>query len=247
MKLFVTILIITLCYLNSKAQTYQVFKGDTINRVDAKGKKQGLWRKYYSNDQLFSEGHYKDGKHVGVFNTFHKNGQRQSVLTFRGLTDISFATLYNDSAQLIAKGKYIDNLKDSTWTYYNGSSGKISSEEYYKKGVREGTWKIYYPNGNVAESEVYKAGKKNGPYKKFFDNGTLRFDGKMVNDQLEGKVTLYFSNGKVWQQGVYKAGDKHGIWITYKDNGEIEKQEEFIKGILKDLPPEPAPIPETEK
>ena len=58
--------------LHGEAQTYKVFKGDTINRVDAKGQKQGLWKKYYSNDTLFSKGIYKDGKHTGTFLTFYK-------------------------------------------------------------------------------------------------------------------------------------------------------------------------------
>lgn len=238
MKSFITLLIIVISSANSIAQRYQLFKGDTINRVDAKERKQGLWRKYYSNDTLFSEGYYKDGKHIGTFYTFHRNGQRQSVLKFRGLTEISDATLYNDSAQLIAKGKYIDNKKDSIWVYYNGSTGKINSEEIYKKGIKEGLWKIYYSNGTVAETEVYKSGKKNGPYKKYFENGKLRFQGNMVNDQLEGKVTLYFSDGGVWQQGIYKSGDKNGMWTTFKGDGTIEKQEEYIGGILKDPGPD---------
>jgi antitoxin component YwqK of YwqJK toxin-antitoxin module len=225
----------------TNGQTYKVFKGDTINRVDARGRKQGLWRKYYPTDTLFSEGIFKDGKHFGTFHSFHRNGQKQSVLKFRGATEISDAVLYNDSAQLIARGKYIDHDKDSVWIYYDGSTGKISAEENYKKGVPEGTWKIFYPNGNVAESETYKAGKKNGPYLKFFDNGKPRMEGKMVNDLLEGKVTLYFSSGKIWQQGVYKGGDKQGIWTTFKESGGIEKQEEFINGVPKN-PPEEKPI-----
>jgi antitoxin component YwqK of YwqJK toxin-antitoxin module len=248
MKYFAFIVFV-LGITSAGAQTYKVFKGDTINRVDAKGKKQGLWRKYYSNDTLFSEGYYKDSKHIGTFNTFHRNGVRQSVLRFRGTTEISDAVLYNDSAQLIAKGKYIDRNKDSVWVYYNGSTGKITAEEIYKKGVKEGTWKIYYPGGEIAETEVYRKGKKNGPYKKYFENGKIRFEGNMINDLLEGKVTLYTSEGRIWQQGVYKAGDKHGIWTTFKEDGSVEKQEEFINGLpknpVKDVPIEsPQDTPE---
>ena len=43
-----------------KPQPYNVFRGDTINRTDAKGLKQGVWKKYYANDSLFSTGQYKD-------------------------------------------------------------------------------------------------------------------------------------------------------------------------------------------
>src|SRR5436190_23763750 len=78
----------------STAQTFNVFKGDTINRTDKKGLKQGLWKKYYSNDTLFSEGVYKNNIHTGIFKTYYKTGKPQSVLKFRGLTEISFAELF---------------------------------------------------------------------------------------------------------------------------------------------------------
>ena len=35
-------------------QTFVVFKGDTINRKDIKGLKQGVWKKFYRTDSLFS-------------------------------------------------------------------------------------------------------------------------------------------------------------------------------------------------
>ena len=142
MKRLVIVLFLFFSLINCKAQTYKVFKGDTINRIDAKGQKVGLWRKYYENDTLFSEGYFKKGKHSGTFHTFYKNGKRQSVLSFRGLTEISFAELFYDTGIPMAKGKYIDRTKDSVWIYFD-EEGKMNSEEIYKNGVKEGTWKVY--------------------------------------------------------------------------------------------------------
>ena len=83
-------ILIILCLLfisaTGSAQKFNIFKGDTINRTDAKGLKQGIWKKYYSNDVLFSEGVYKDGKHTGTFKTFYKSGKPQSILKFREMT-----------------------------------------------------------------------------------------------------------------------------------------------------------------
>src|SRR3954462_4526005 len=90
------LIFISLFKLCCEAQTFKVFKGDTINRVDAKGLKQGLWRKYYSTDTLFSEGVYKNGIHTGTFNSFHKNGKKQAVLKYRGLSEINDAQLFNE-------------------------------------------------------------------------------------------------------------------------------------------------------
>ena len=77
-------------YSISSAQTYNVFKGDTINRTDSKGLKQGLWKKYFSNDTLFSEGVYKNNIHTGTFKTYYKSGKTQSILKFRGISEINY-------------------------------------------------------------------------------------------------------------------------------------------------------------
>ena len=70
MKNRILLYLILVIATSANAQKFNVFKGDTINRTDAKGLKQGLWRKYNSNDVLFSEGVYKDGKHTGTFKIY---------------------------------------------------------------------------------------------------------------------------------------------------------------------------------
>ena len=78
--MFIFILTVT---INTNAQTYRVFKGDTINRTDAKGMKQSVWRRYYDNDQLFSETWFKNGKPYNDTKTYYKSGEPQAVLKYR--------------------------------------------------------------------------------------------------------------------------------------------------------------------
>src|SRR3569832_2018752 len=113
--LFVFLFIFQLSF----AQTFQVFKGDTINRRDAKGVKQGIWRKYFPNDTLFTESTFKNGKRTGIFKTCYKSGAVKSILKYRGLTDVSDATFYFEKGKVEATGKYFYKVKDSMWTYYN--------------------------------------------------------------------------------------------------------------------------------
>src|SRR5689334_22489941 len=65
------------------AQSFKVFKGDTINRVDNKGLKQGVWRYYYPTDTLFTESTFKNGKRTGIFKTCYKKGTVKSLLKYR--------------------------------------------------------------------------------------------------------------------------------------------------------------------
>ncbi len=225
-RLFLFLLIAT----SASAQKYNVFKGDTINRTDVKGLKQGIWKKYYSNDVLFSEGVYKDGKHTGTFNTYYKSGKRQSILKFRGTSEINDAEIFSEDSGLMAKGKYIDRIKDSLWVYYD-RMGKKSSEEFYIKGKKEGTWKLYYPNGKISRSVVYKKDVENGVYKEFFMDGTPKVEGVMKNGGFEGVLTIYHPTGKVWQKGLYKNGLKEGKWPRYLENGELEREEIYKAGV----------------
>ncbi len=231
MKRIAIILFLFFYLSDSNAQTYKVFKGDTINRIDAKGLKVGLWRKYYDNDTLFSEGYYKKGKHSGTFHTFYKNGKPQSVLNFQGLTEISFAELFYDSGILMAKGKYIDKIKDSLWTYFD-EEGKKNSEEIYKNGVKEGIWKVYHQNGQLSQQVTYKNGNKNGPFIEFFDSGKKKIEGIMVNGEFKGSVTVYHPNGNVWQKGNYVNGLKDGTWTILKVDGTPEIDQIYKAGIL---------------
>ena len=128
MKNRILLFLILLFATSANAQKYNVFKGDTINRTDAKGLKQGLWKKYYSNDVLFSEGVYIDGKHSGTFKTFYKSGKPQSILKFRGLTEINDAEIFSEDSGLMAKGKVTMNNP----TY---------------KSIRQGVLKAFGRNG----------------------------------------------------------------------------------------------------
>lgn len=231
MRIFLVIAITTLAIFPGTAQTYKVFKGDTINRIDAKGQKQGLWRKYYDTDTLFSEGTFKNSHHSGTFRTFYKNGKPQSILKFRGNSEISDAELFNEKGGILAHGKYIDHLKDSLWIYFDESKNK-NAEEFYIKGKKEGVWKLFYQNGKISREVIYKDDKLNGDYKEFFESGSPKIQGRMVNDSFDGLVKVFHPNGKIWQEGSYKNGLKVAVWKIYKEDGTVEKEEVYKSGSL---------------
>ncbi len=220
-----------LIMLSLKAQTFQVFKGDTINHRDAEGLQQGVWRKYYKNDQLASEMFFKHGRHVDTFKTWSEEGKIQSQVTFRGATEIGDAVMYYADGSPKAKGKYINKMKDSTWTYFDGQ-GKLEATEYYVKGKQEGLWKTFYPDGKVADETIYKNGVKNGPHREFFPDGTQKLTSTNKNGEYEGMVTIMNPGGKIWMQGKYVAGLRDGKWIVNKEDGSLDREDIYKKGKL---------------
>jgi antitoxin component YwqK of YwqJK toxin-antitoxin module len=200
--------------------------------TDANGKKQGYWKKKDDKtNKLIYEGQFKDNKPVGKFKYYYPNDSVRAIMNFRkdGLT--SYAKLFHLSGKRMAEGKYVNEIKDSTWIYYD-ESGTLISTEKYVKGKKEGTAYVYLPEGTISEERNYKQDIQHGPFKQYFDSKTLKGQGNYVNGQLEGKVVYYYPNGTEVAAGYYKNGLKNGVWIYREENGKIKEKELFKNGKL---------------
>ncbi len=228
--------ILILVFLNptlSEAQDFKVFKGDTINRTDAKGFKQGIWRKYYDNDQLFSETVFKNDKPVSATKSFYKTGEKQGIMTYDKNGKTARMTGYWPNGKVKAKGKYISQQKDSTWKYYN-ESDSLTAIENYKLGKPDGIWKVFYPDGKISEETTYENGIKNGPFKSYFTNGNLKMSCTYQNDSFSGDMVHFYLNGKPYIKGTYLDGLKEGEWLYLNENGTKDSSDLYYNGILQE-------------
>ncbi|MBK7964025.1 MAG: hypothetical protein IPK10_01010 [Bacteroidetes bacterium] len=126
----------------SQWKNFQVYKGDTINCVDMKGQKQGVWKKYYRNDTLCSVTIFKNNKPSDVSKTWYESGKLKAEVVFAKDQIHGKGVSYYESGHIMAKGNYIDLKKDSIWLYY-GENDSLKSIELYSKGVATGTWKVF--------------------------------------------------------------------------------------------------------
>ena len=62
------------------------------------------------------------------------------------------------NGQLKASGIYVNELRDSTWNYYNFNGTLILSEQY--KSDSSGFKKVFYEDGNLFEIQYWKEGEK---------------------------------------------------------------------------------------
>src|SRR5690606_34958299 len=91
-----------------------------INQVDSKGQKQGEWRKPYEGNTVFRYvGQFKNDKPIGKFVYYYQTGDVEAIITFLPDGKTAYSKMYHESGYLMAKGKYINQLKDSTWMYYD--------------------------------------------------------------------------------------------------------------------------------
>lgn len=190
------------------------------NITDVNGMKQGPWKKYYeSTKSLFYEGQFKDDKPVGTFNHYYNSGKLRSVTKYQG--DIARAEVFTQKGKLLAKGKFIDQKKDSIWVYY-GDFGMVSQKETFYKGNKTGLEETYYPNGQVASQIEYINDIENGNFVMYYSNGNIENEGEYLNGQYNGEYTYYYDNGKKMYEGVYEIGRKNKLWVYYHSDGLIK-------------------------
>ena len=238
-KLIGLLLVLGISTATLRAQHYEIYKGDTINHKDTKGLKQGLWRKYYRTDTLFSETIFKDDKPVNESRTWYECGKLKAIVTFdKNNSKRANGWSYYESGKLLAKGIYNNQKKDSTWIYY-GENDSIKSIEFYKNGVPDKTWKVYYENGKLAEETTFLNGKKAGVHKEYNEDGVLIFEMPYKNDIAEGRASLYYINGKLKESGMYHNGLREGAWTRYEANGNKLRELHYKNGVSKE--------PETEE
>lgn len=205
-----------------------------INQTDANGLKQGVWKKPYENSGVYQYvGQFKDGKPYGKFVYYYQTGEVEAVIQFNSDGSVGYSKMYHESGYMMARGKYVNQKKDSIWVYFD-DRGIISYQETYKNGKLNGDQIIYYEPVNnqylVAKWYTYKDGKKHGEFKTFHPNTQVESEGSYDMDRLNGMVKYYHPNGKLMRIERYNLGVKHGYWIYYNDKGTQDGYKLFWEG-----------------
>ncbi len=202
------------------------------NKTDAQGRKQGYWEKVDpKTGKIVYKGTFKDNKPQGLFTYYYpETDSVHSKTDFRQDGKIAYVQLFHlVSGKIQAKGKYVNEEKDSTWNFYD-ERGNIISTEGYKAGKKDGPSKIFFPEGKVSEEKVYKNGKLNGPFKMYYDEKLVKAEGAYVNDNYDGLCAWYYPNGILASKGLYDKGTKKGFWIFKEKDGKVKSKEVWVDG-----------------
>lgn len=203
-------------------------QNDTLNRIDARGKKQGYWKKY-DKESLIYEGRFLNDVPVGEFKYYHSNGKLKSVTIFLNGTHKVQTTLYDENGKKSAEGLFVDQLKEGLWNYYSPNKIKIK-EENYKNGLKEGSWKTYSAqSGILLEEETYSQGVLNGVKKTYYTDGDLNTSIQYINGKLNGVVEAYHPDNILLMKGMYHNDLMIGNWDYYDITGKIRKSVVYEK------------------
>ena len=150
-------------------------KGDTLNRVDAKGFKQGPWVIHV--DELRGEpgydeqGYYEDDKKEGTWKRFSLDGDLLATENFRYGFKNGKCTYYNNMGDMIREESWraVDpkNPYDTVNVYDVNDPNKVIGQKVIKleaASYKNGTWTYYDPSsGTVAKTEEWVFDKQKDP------------------------------------------------------------------------------------
>ena len=219
----ITLLILTFFLTNVTAQS--------INQLDAKGERHGLWKKNFekTNEPKY-EGTFEHGKEVGTFK-FYKlvDGKAKLSATREFLPDSDNINVkfFTSKGKVVSEGMMKDKLFIGKWIYYqNKSKGILMTENYNPQGVLEGEKLVYYENGQLAEKSIYVNGAIDGISMWYSEKGLVVKEFSYNKGELHGMSKYYDKDGKLLAEGLYRNDKKHGIW-KYYENGEFTEEKDY--------------------
>ncbi|QIH38105.1 hypothetical protein G7A72_04505 [Flavobacterium sp. Sr18] len=196
------------------------------NKLDAKGKKQGVWKGFYEESKRPRyEGTFEHGKEIGIFNFFDDTKAKSIIATreFNAKDNSAYTIFYDQNKNKVSEGKVVNKVFEGQWKYYHLASKNIMTTEHYSKGKLEGLRTVFYLSGKIAEEINYKNNSKNGFYKKYTENGIVLEESIFKNDQYSGLAIFRDSNGNMVSKGQFVNGKKAGIWHFF-EKGKLVKE-----------------------
>lgn len=191
MKKFFTVISSLFLAGTLSSQTWELYGKDTINKIDAEGRKQARWivmgkhkpGSCYQQEQKVEEGKYKDNKKTDTWVEYYCNSNMKNKLTFVNGRPDGYAQMFHEN-------------------------GKISEEGNWKNNRWVGNYKLYYDNGQVQHEFVFsQTGKREGMQKYYYENGQLAIEGNFSNGKETGAIKEYFENGDLKAEKTYMDGN----------------------------------------
>lgn len=209
-----------------------VVSRERINRLDAQGRKQGLWKFFHENGEVRLEGKYTNDLRDGYFKEYDEDGRLLATTKWVEGEKQENAT---ELVRLeVLKDYYPDGSIKTLQTYRNGVPHGVRREYDREGNITAGY--LYDDGGKVAEGITREDGVKEGEWKHFFKDGFLRAEGKYNDGKKVGKWVYYHPNGKIEQTGNYdQQGRLQGRWVWYYPSGEILREENYIDGLADGL------------
>ena len=226
------------CFILLIITSFTIHAQDTQkNQLNKKNQKIGEWVGIHEETNTIRyKGNFVDDKPVGLFTYYAKEGHISAKVNFIN-DSLSSTEMYFDNGYVMAKGKFINQMKQGKWFTYS-RTGILLNVFNFDKGAMEGTQYLYYPEDEETSSvkimEEYNCvnGLKNGLWKQYYKLGRVKSEGNYLMGKRDGLFTYYFADGTIDTKGSFKNDFKQGDWFFYDDEKSNMKKVTYDKGKL---------------
>ncbi len=209
MKKAALILLIFCLLTNLSAQKFEIFQGDTINRIDENNQKQGPWI-YFSNDyvdKITQKGSFKDNKKEGNWQTYYPDGTLKSEMNYQDNKQYGEVIVYYPNGKIQEQGFWKTNRWVGEYKYFH-ENGTVKYQWFFDdQGKRTGNQSYFYDNGKVQVEGEWIQGKEAGEVKEYYATGQVKKVSNFVEGSLNGSVTEYYADGQLKSKSVYVSGE----------------------------------------
>jgi antitoxin component YwqK of YwqJK toxin-antitoxin module len=204
----------------------------STNQMDSNGKRNGVWKKYYTNNRIRYVGTFEHGKEVGTFKYYSASSSENPIIVknFHENDELADVQFFTTSGILESEGLMKGKNREGKWLFYHIDGKSVMSEENYLNGRLDGVYKTFYPNGELTEITNYKGGLIDGNYKKYSVKGLLYNDFNYSKGKLNG-MAIYYSRktGNLIKKGPFKDDMRVGTWENYVDGELVSTEQPALK------------------
>lgn len=167
--------------------------GDTLNRVDSLGKRQGYWKitaamkkdhAFVDQQAIAEEGRYVNGMKTGMWIQYYPNGNVRTRLPYVNNRPHGYAISYYESGHVKECGTWQGTRWVGEYKLYYENDTLRMHLKYSATGQRDGSGHFYHQNGKLMIEAHYKNGREDSIYREFYDDGSL-------------KKELFYSSGTI--------------------------------------------------
>jgi antitoxin component YwqK of YwqJK toxin-antitoxin module len=225
---------------------------EKINRKDALGRKEGLWKEFDEEGNVIKEMFYNADSLNGFVKTYNRKGNLTSIKKYNNgkllekapeIRNVEVVRNTYEDGTLEYEGVYDEGVPIGTHYHYKKVM-RCDSMEYYNDSIG-GYYKklvcrpypipdsaVEYVNGKVvAKGPVDSLRNPTGLWTEYHVTGEFKARGMYANGKRIGEWKFYYPSGKIEQEGKYdKKGRAQGEWKWYHENGALLRKENYVNG-----------------
>lgn len=124
------------------------------NDVDDRGRKVGRWTEVDSHGGTIT-GEYVDGERCGVWRHYFVDGSLRSEGEFdRGSLHGTW-TWYRATGGLLQRGGFLDDEKHGLWERWDAHGNQIDRGSW-ERGSKSGEWTVFNPDGTIKRTTTLR-------------------------------------------------------------------------------------------